>query len=467
MSMDVDLLIAHGLIVTQNRNRAVIPDGAVAIQGNKIVAVGSTPLLSQGYRARKVIKAQEKVIIPGLINTHTHLFQTFLKGLGDGMPLLSWIRNITTPSALNLTEQDCYLAAMLGCMESIRSGTTTVLDFMYSLPNPYLYDQIIRAFEDSGIRGILARGITEVGEEYGLPTGMLQPAERALQDVDRLLSCYQGAADGRIGIQIAVGIIWGMTKPGLEMVRQFADDNGVKLTMHLNETPVDNEHSLKSFGRHTFPFLADIGFLGPDVLAVHCVDLNDSDLSIIAGHEVKVSHNPVSNMYLGVGIAPLLEMIAQGITVGLATDGAASNNSQDMIEVMKCAALLQRVAAHDPSVLSAEQILRLATVGGAKATGLDDRVGSLEVGKEADLVIVDPYTPKAIPILEAQPTLVYSLGEENIDTVIVNGRIILEDGHFTALDEEDLLQKAQQAAVQLSLRAGTRRLQTEPIPKSW
>ena len=454
----VDLLVRHALIITQDAQRTVIPDGALAVQGGNIVALGPTAILDATYTADQTIDAAGRALFPGMLNIHTHLFRSAVKGLGEDMAVEQWVRAVTFPTAQTMTPEETYLFAMVSCLENLRSGATTIMEFMYGLRDPALHTAVIQAMLDSGLRGRYTRYIADSGAEMGIPPAILQPAEESLAHVMALQAEYNGAGDGRLDIGLSIGVIWGMTEAGLRAVRRVADQTGMGITMHVNESPFDNISSLERFGRPTIPMLAHTGLLGPDFVAVHCVHMTPEDIQLFVDHRVSVAYNAVSNMYLGSGIAPIVAMEAAGLTIGIASDGSGSNNCQDMLETLKFSALLQKVAAQNAGVVCAQQALDWATRGGAAALGMADRVGSLEVGKAADFFLLNPFTPKAIPVHDPVATLVYSAGQANVDTVVVAGRVLMEGGVFRHLDEAALLRAAQVAAQRLAQRAGTERL---------
>ena len=454
----VDLLVEHALVVTQNEQREVIEDGAVAAQAGRLVAVGPSAEVAAHYTAAKTIDGRQRALFPGLVNTHTHLFQAAVKGLGEDMGVEQWVQAVTFPTAVSMRPEEVYLASLVSCVENLRSGVTTVVDFMYPLADPAVHEAVIRALLDSGLRARYTRAINDAGAEFGIRPELIQPAEAALAHAADLIDRHQGAASGRLAIGLAVGAIWGISEAGLRATRRFAGEHGLLITMHINESPFDNASSLDRFGRGTIPMLADTGLLGPDLLAVHCVHMTPADIDLFAAHDVKISYNAVSNMYLGSGIAPIVAMARAGLTISLATDGAGSNNCQDMLETLKFSALLQKVAARDASVVNAQTALDWATRGGARALGLADQIGSLELGKRADFFLLNPYTSKAIPVHDPLATLVYSAGQTNVVTTVVDGRVLLEDGVFRQLDEQALLVEAQRAAQILAQRCGTEKL---------
>ncbi len=459
----MDLLLKNAVIVSVNPGREIFFHGAMAVDRGRIAAVGPEDVVLKAYpTADTVMDLCGRVIFPGFINTHNHLFQTLLKGLGDDMVLSDWLSTMTFPAAQYLEPEDTYYAAMLGCMEGIRSGMTTQFDYMYPHPREGLDDGILRAFKELKIRGIFGRGCMNTGEQFGVCPAIMQDMKTIEADLVRLFDTYHNTENGRIQIWAAPAALWSNDEENLRMLWDVVNSYGSGLTVHVSETPFDRASTAKLHGAEGTDCLEKLGILGPNVLMVHCVHLTRGDILRAARHDLKVSHNPVSNMYLSSGIAPIPEMLAAGVTVGLGVDGAASNNGQDMIELMKATALLQKVGTLDPTSITAEKVLEMATIDGARAVGLEAEIGSLEVGKKADFVIFNPYrNPKAIPMHNPVSTLVYSSTMENIESVAVDGEFVLLDGAFTTVgDEQSILRDAQRTAEDLCVRGGiTNRLE--------
>jgi 5-methylthioadenosine/S-adenosylhomocysteine deaminase len=441
-----DLLISGGTVITARRDGLVVADASIAIEGDRIAALG--PRATTTSVASRTIDATGMFVFPGLVDTHTHLYQTLLKGLGDDLPLMEWLDACTQPSIPHLTPRMCYVAAALGCIESLRSGCTTIFDYMIVHPDVAVYDAILQAFDDVGIQGILGRGMRD---RYAEPVSTVPPPsfDAQVADAMRLAAAY-----GPRRIWLTPGATWAMQAASLRAVRRLADEHGLRMSLHTDEVLFDSAESMRRFGMRTVPFLDSIGFLGPDVLHAHCVQLSDEDCTILARHGSAVAYNPVSNMYLGSGVPPITRLLELGVTVGLGADGAASNNSQDMLEALKIGALLPKVAARDPSVFTAADAVRLATTGGAAALGRDD-FGSLEPGRRADLFIFDPRHAKSIPVHDPVSTLVYSSGQVNVRSTIVAGRVVLDDRRIVGVDEDAILREAQSLAEQLAVVAGT------------
>ena len=446
---DINLLISSGTVVTARRDGLVLTDTSIAVHGQSIVEIGPSQRIDPAYTPARTIDARGMLIFPGLVDTHTHLYQTLLKGLGDDLPLMEWLDACTLPSIPHLTPRMCYVAAALGCIESLRSGCTTIFDYMVDHPDTQVYDAILQAFDDVGIQGILGRGLRDRQTEavqIDLPS-----LNDQLTDCVRLVDAY-GA--GRVWL--APGATWAMEEDSLRAARRLADERGMRMSLHTDEVVFDSEESLRRFGQRTVPFLDRIGFLGPDVLHAHCVQLTEEDCQILARNDGCVSYNPVSNMYLGSGVPPIPRLLELGVRVSLGADGAASNNSQDMLEALKVGALLPKVAWRDPAIFTASDAVRLATTGGAASLGRDD-FGTIEVGKRADVFLFDPLHAKSMPVHDPISSLVYSSGEVNVRTTIVGGRVVLDDRRIVGVNEDAILREAQSLAEQLSEIAGTRR----------
>ena len=454
----LDLLIRDVTVVTVDSSRNILFHGAMAVDKGRIVDVGPTEVLESKYPERaKTIGGEGQILFPGFINTHNHLFQTLLKGLGDDMVLSEWLRTMTFPAAKYLTAEDCYWASMLGCMEGIRSGITTMLDYMYPHNCAGLSDGILQAMEELQIRAVFGRGCMDTGEQFGVPREIMQDVDTIEKDLVHIYDRYHNAHDGRIKVWTAPAALWSNSEKLLKMlwrVTQAYQSSG--FTVHVSETPFDREATTQLHGCAGTDCLKKLGIMGPNVLMVHCVWLTDHDIEMAAKYGLKVSYNTVSNMYLSSGVAPIPKLLKAGVPVSLGVDGAASNNGQDMLELMKSASLLQKVHNLDPTAMTAEKALEMATIDGARCLGLEDEIGSLEVGKRADFVLFDPYrNPKAVPVHNPVSTLVYSSTMDNIRTVAVDGRLLMEDGVFTVVaDERAVLRNAQQAADNLAERGG-------------
>ena len=451
---NADTLLVGARILTVNAEREIIRDGAICVRKDRIHDVGPRMLIEERYPDALFQDVTGKTIVPGLINTHAHLFQTLLKGLGDDRSRTEWGVGVVRPSAVQLTGQEVYAAARHGCSESIRSGVTTLVDFAYGNPSEQLTEAVILAFEEIGMRGIVARGYVTASLHNGAQDTLLEDADEALADAERLIRAHNHRG-GRVQVGFGPSMIWGVDERTLRLTRELADSLHVPITIHLAETRSDVDHALRTYGMSEAEFLEQIGFLGPDVLAVHCVHCSVEDIELLAAHDVKVSYNPISNMFLGTGAAPLPEMLDAGLTIGLGTDGAVSNNNLNMIQCMKFAALLAKGSGGDSAVLTRERVLEMATIEGARALGLDSEIGSIEPGKKADLVVMDLADFSVTPIHNAVSALVYSALGNEPEMVLIDGRIVMADRTLQTVSEVEVLREAERAAMDLAHRVET------------
>jgi 5-methylthioadenosine/S-adenosylhomocysteine deaminase len=448
-------VLAGATVVPMDGDRRVLLDGAVAFT-DRVLAVGPTAEVRAAHPRADVVDCTGRLVLPGFVNTHTHLFQTLLKGLGDDRVLSDWFLTMTGPSAVQLTPEDCYAGALHGCAEALTTGTTTLLDFMYVHPRPGLGDAVAAAMDDIGIRGVMARGYMTAGEDVGAPGALIEPLDAALADAQRLIGEWNRAGS-RVTVGLAPCMSWTVDEPTLRETRALADATGALISMHLAESPFDVEESVRRFGARDVPFAAETGLLGPDLVAAHCVQVDVRDLDLIRDSDTRVSHNPCSNLYLGSGFAPVPAMHRRGITVGLASDGPASSSNHSMLQAMKFAALLHKGVHRDPEIMTAEKALEMATIDGARALGLDDVIGSLEVGKRADVVVLDMSNLCVTPLHAAVSSLVYSQRGDEVERVYVDGRLVVDDGELTTVEEDDVRARSAAAAAALTARAGTDR----------
>lgn len=456
-------LLTGGTVVTMDPARRVVENGAVAFSSASggLLAVDTAERLRAGFPGAQVVDTTGKVVLPGLVNTHTHLFQTLLKGLGDDRVLSDWFTTMTGPSAVELTEEDCHAAALHGCAEALTTGTTTIVDFMYVHPRPGLGEAVASAMREVGIRGILARGYVTAGADVGVPEALVEPLDAALDDAHALIDRWNRPGS-RVRAGLAPCMSWSVDGPTLRETRALADATDALVTMHLAESPFDVEESVRRFGMRDIPFAAATGLLGPDLLAVHCVQCDDTDMELLAAHGVAVSHNPCSNLYLGSGIAPVPTMQRRGITVGLASDGPASSSNHSMLQAMKFAALIHKGVHRDAEIMTAEKALEMATIDGAAALGMADEIGSLEPGKRADVVVADLSSFCLTPVHQPVSALVYSARGDEIERVYVDGKLVVESGVPTRASPSDLRRRSAAAAHALTERAGTAGLARRP-----
>lgn len=419
------------------KGREVIERGAILVDDGKIAYVGKESA-ARPLRAERTIDAEGTVALPGMINCHTHLSMTILRGVAEDQKLGKWLRETVWPLEAKLKPEDVYHGALLGCLEMIRSGTTCFADM-------YLHeDAVVRAVKESGLRSVLAQGIIE-GEDRAR-------GEKMLGEAVRFARKYHGYADGRVQVKLGPHAVYTCSPELLAETREAASELGVGIHIHLAESKEMREFVKAKYGVTEVGLLDRVKFLGPDVLAAHCIYLSKGEIRLLAKRGVKVSYNPVANMKLAQGAARIKGLLHAGITVGIGTNGPASNNSLDMFESMKIATLLQKITYEDPTALPARKVLRMATLDAAKALGLERLVGSIEAGKRADLILVDFKKPHLTPVHDLHANLVYSARGSDVDTVIVDGKILMENREVKTLDEGEVIQEAAKAAFDLLSR---------------
>ena len=387
-------------------------------------------------KAEKIIDAENMILLPGLINTHTHLSMTLFRGLADDLSLDSWLNDHIWPMEANLNGDYCYIGALLGAVELIKSGTTTFSDMYF-----YMED-VARAVEDAGIRAVLSYGMIDFGDD--------ERRENEIKENLQLFKSCNGMADGRIKVFLGPHSPYTASEELLVKVRELADEYNMGIHIHVSETQKEIEDVSAEKGLRPFEYLDKIGFLGSDVVAAHCVWLSDEEIEIIRKNDVKISHNPCSNMKLASGVAPVSKLIENDICVSIGTDGASSNNNLDLIEELKTASLLQKVTTLNPESLSSDEAVRMATISGARALGLADEIGSIEVGKKADIILIDTKTANMQPqSTSISSNVIYSANGSNVDTTICNGKILMENKKLTVIDEEEIYKKAAEAIKEL------------------
>jgi 5-methylthioadenosine/S-adenosylhomocysteine deaminase len=428
-----DIIIKNAYVLTMDPELGDLKNGTVVIEDGRITKIGKEIKES----AETVIDAKHSVVMPGLINTHTHAAMTLFRGYADDMQLAEWLGQYIWPAESKLKAEDVYKGSLLACLEMIKSGTTSFAD-MY-----FFMDETAKAVELSGLRASLSHGLIELGNK--------EKGEVDLKEGRRFVRAWQGAADGRIKTMYGPHAPNTCSEEFLAKVKEEAGRNGAGIHIHLLETEAELNEMKEKYGKCSVHLLDDIGFLGPDVLAAHCVWVSDGDIEILSKRGVNVSHNAISNMKLASGIAPVHRMLEKGVNVSLGTDGCASNNNLDLFEEMKTAALLQKVSTSNPTVLPAGKVLQMGTVNGAKA--IDPETGILKVGKKADLIVLDMKKPHLTPCFDVRSHLVYSAKGSDVRTTIVDGKVLMDNYRVLVLDEQKVVEEAQKAADDLATRA--------------
>jgi 5-methylthioadenosine/S-adenosylhomocysteine deaminase len=427
------LVITNAIVVTMDPERRVLDPGAIAIDGNRIVGVGTPDAISRDFKAQDAIDARGRVVMPGLINTHTHAPMVLYRGLGDDLALMDWLERYIFPAeAKTVSPAFVRTGTALAALEMIRSGTTSYVD-MY-----YFEEEIARVTRDAGLRAVLGQSVIE----FPVPDAKT-PAD-ALARAEAFIREFQ--TDELIVPAVAPHSVYTLDAAALTKSRDLAAKYGVPLLLHLAETEAENDLALKRHHARPVAALSAMKFWGPQVVAAHGVWLQPDEIAVLRQHNVGVSHNPESNMKLASGVAPVVEYLKSGVPLGLGTDGAASNNDLDMFEAMRQAAFLHKLATRDPRVVSAQTALEMATLGGARVIGRARELGSLETGKLADVIVVRMDQARQTPMYEPVSHLVYTTRGDDVVTTIVNGRVLMRDGKVLSLNEAQVLADARKAA---------------------
>jgi len=426
---EVDLVVTGGTVVTVDASGRIIPSGAVAIDGSDIAAVGTADTVAKQFRGRETINASGQIVLPGLINTHTHAPMVLYRGLADDLPLMEWLNNYIFPAESKTVSPEFVRAGTrLAALEMIESGTTTFAD-MY-----YFEEEIARETRRAGLRGVLGQTIIQ------FPVADAKTPADALARAEAYITEFR--SDPLITPAVAPHALYTLDGPTLKAARELAKRLNVPTLIHLAESKDETKVAEERLASSPVAYLESLGFLGPGVLAAHGVWVNDADMQVLKMRGVGISHNPESNMKTASGVAPVPAYLRAGIAVGLGTDGAASNNDLDMFEAMRVAALLHKHETVDPTALSARTVVEMATIRGARALGMETRIGSLEPKKKADLITVSVSGARQTPMYDPLSHLVYVIHGDDVRNTIVNGKVLMRDRKVLTLDETAILAEA-------------------------
>jgi len=426
---EVDLVVTGGTVITVDSSGRIIPSGAVAIDGSDIAAVGTADGVAKQFRGRETINASGQIVLPGLINTHTHAPMVLYRGLADDLPLMEWLNNYIFPAESKTVSPEFVRAGTrLAALEMIESGTTTFAD-MY-----YFEEEIARETRRAGLRGVLGQTIIQ------FPVADAKTPADALARAEAYITEFR--SDPLITPAVAPHALYTLDGPTLKAARELAKRLNVPTLIHLAESKDETKVAEERLASSPVAYLESLGFLGPGVLAAHGVWVNDADMQVLKMRGVGISHNPESNMKTASGVAPVPAYLRAGIAVGLGTDGAASNNDLDMFEAMRVAALLHKHETVDPTALSARTVVEMATIRGARALGMETRIGSLEPKKKADLITVSVSGARQTPMYDPLSHLVYVIHGDDVRNTIVNGKVLMRDRKVLTLDETAILAEA-------------------------
>ena len=432
-----DLIIENGLLLTLVEGEKPIPRATLLIQGDRIAGILAPEEKRPPLNQTQVLDATDCIIMPGLVNAHSHTAMTLFRGLADDLPLKQWLfEKIFPAEAKHLSQDTVYWGALLGCVEMIASGTTTVSD------GYFFQDSTARAFQKAGLRALVAQGVID----FPAP-GVPDPAQNLAVGkafVERWKHLSELIRPGLFCHSLST-----CSDRTLQGAMELSQEFSLPLQIHLSETIEEVQEVIGRTGKRPVLHLRDLGLLSQSLIGVHAVHLDDPEIDLLARNKVRIVHSPESNMKLASGMARVTELLNKGIVLGLGTDGCASNNNLDLFKEMDTAAKLGKVRTMDPVNLGAMTVLKMATVWGAKVLGLEKEIGTIEVGKKADIITIDLAKPHLVPLYNPYSTLVYSASGSDVKDVIVNGRVLMKNRAFTALDAEEVMARVREISAKI------------------
>ena len=429
----VTLIVPGGTVLTENDVRQVLSPGAIAINGTDIVDVGTPAEIAARYTATQTIDARDQVVLPGLINTHTHAPMVMFRGLADDLALMDWLQKYIFPAeAKTVSPEFVRTGTRLAALEMIQSGTTTYAD-MY-----YFEEEIAKATKEAGLRGVLGQTIIQ------FPVADAKTPVEGLARAETFIKAFKD--DPLIVPAVAPHAMYTLDRATLVAAAELGRKYDVPVLIHLAETQDEVKTAREQYKNTPAGYLESIGFWGPKTVAAHGIWVTDEDIAVLKRRNVSISHNPESNMKLASGAAPILKYIAAGVNLALGTDGAASNNDLDMFGAMRQASFLAKLASGNPTAVPAQVALDMATIGGARVLGMETLIGSLEPGKRADLITVSMSTARQTPMYDAVSHLVYVTRGDDVRNTIVNGKVLMRDRRVSTLNETEVLAQAKALA---------------------
>lgn len=457
-----DLLLKDAVVVTVDEQRRVINRGSVAVSGERIAAVGPTDEL-EAWTAKRVVDCDGRIVMPGLVDCHNHLFQALVRGLGEGLPIWPWLREFMWPYAIAISPEDAQAAVALAAAEALRAGTTTVVDHHYAPTDTETVLAVAEIIESTGLRGAVARGIlgrkTAVAQARGLPDDLYRYS--AEDELSITAECMRERPPGsKVAVWPGPLNLAYLDQELLCSSVQLARDRGSKWHTHCSEGKGDPPSYLDAYGVRPVNWLREQGLLDSDATLAHSIWIDDEEIASIGDHSACVAHNPISNGYMASGVMPWRKLDKAGAVIGVGSDGPSAGHRQDLFEAMKYTLFLQRLAAGEPTEIRCEQALEMATREGARLVGVD--AGVIAPGKLADLIVIGVNTPSMQPLVRPLAAVVYTARSSDVEMTVSSGQVVVEDGHCTLVDEEELAVKAKEASDRLLSRTGL-----ESLRRGW
>lgn len=451
------MLFEHGTIITVDKTRRIIGDGAMLVRGGRIAAVGKTYDLALAFPDEEREDLRGDIVLPGLVDTHVHLAQAMIRGCADDLELIDWLGKRVWVLQGNYDEADGRASAELCILEMLKSGTTAFLECM--LAGRYGLDGIAEAVLASGIRGVLSKIVmdtaTYASKDDWMHPGMREDRATTVRDTLQAFERWNGA-EGRLQIWFGPRTPGGVTPELYKEISRLAQERGMGITVHLAEVKADREYILKTYGLRPVEFAREVGLYGPRAVLAHVIWVDDEEIRMLAESGTHVTHNPSSNSKLASGFARIAEMLQAGVNVSIGCDGGPSNNTYDLLRELKWVCYLQKARLLDPQVVPAEAAIEMATIHGAKALGWEHEIGSLEVGKKADFIVIDTRKPHLTPSPNPVSTVVHCATGADVREVVIDGKVVVRDGRALTLDEEKVVRTARERAEALFRRAGVK-----------
>ncbi|KAL4765325.1 amidohydrolase [Aspergillus foveolatus] len=452
------MLYTHATILTLDPTRRIITDGAIYVprDSNRISSLGKTAALLAQFPDEEEYDLTGRIVIPGLVSTHMHTAQTLLRGTADDLELVSWLCERIWVLQGNFTKDDGYAAARLSIAEMLKSGTTCFLESMFA--DRYGFEGLCQAVAESGIRGCLGKIVMDKGtyaadDAWAMHPGLIEDRETSLLGTAKMWEKWNGKADDRIRVWFGARTPGGVSDELYREMTAISREKNIPITMHCAEVKADRAF-FGSVGHTPMTYCSSVGLLSPSTVLVHMVHLDDKDISLLSESGTHVAHCPTSNAKLASGTCRVPDLQTAGVNIGLGTDGAPCNNTCDLLQEMKLAAIIHKGASYDPTVVSAESVLEMATINGAKALGLDSEIGSLEAGKKADFVAIDARGVSMQPWFNPVSAVVYTATGRDVDVVVVDGRVVVRNGELLTMDEGEIVREAERRSREIVERAG-------------
>ena len=445
---DKYLFLKGKQVITMHTGDAIIDEGVVVTKNDRIDFVGTENDARKKYEGVPYTRMEYRdgVILPGLVTSHTHLFQSLMKGIGTTLNLDDWVTKVIYPMSMQMDFTDCYNAGRLNMAEMIRTGTTCFADSHYIVQKDESFDGMAAAAKETGIRAVLCRATQNMKYHPDVPSEAIEDTKTALEKTEACIKQYHNTENGRIRVGVEPITPIDCNAETIQGLFQLAEQYDTLFQCHAAETlgeltVVKNQHNMG-----VMEYLHSLGVLSDRTMIIHCIWISAKEQQLLADTHTHVSHQPLANMMLGDGIAPIPALRSRGVNIGIGVDGAASNNNQDMFASMKAAALLHRVHTLDAGVLSAYDMLKMGTIGSARCLGLDKEIGSLAPGKKADIIVVDTNSLHLTPAIDPIANMIFSGNGRDVDTTIIDGKVLMKGKHFTQLQAQDIVQRAMQSA---------------------